>query len=155
MQNRFIKKWEQARRDQNDHYNRMQVDRLQNEINAYARSIEIEKRCMLEIETYSQDEMEAHKTQSIEWTKKFDVDLNKTEIDIQMAIAELERTKMNYKKTCETIQFRVQEMIDFIALKEERAAQKDSYMMKFIGEYRDRLLAKCKFISEFSDCQTG
>ncbi|XP_037049587.1 uncharacterized protein LOC119083878 [Bradysia coprophila] len=148
IQNRFIKKWEKARRDQNDHYNRMLVNSLENEVRTYARNIEDEKRCMLEIETYSQAEMDIHKAESIQWTEKFYVDLNKTEIDIQVALADLDRTKLNYEKTCEAITVRVQEMIDFVALKEERASQKDSAMMKFLEKHREHLLAKCRIFSE-------
>ncbi|KAG4066228.1 hypothetical protein HA402_000452 [Bradysia odoriphaga] len=148
IQNRFIKKWEKARRDQNDHYNRMLISSLETEVRTYARNIEDEKQCMLEIEKYSQAEMDIHKVESKRWTEKFDVDLNKTEIDIQVAIADLERTKLNYEKTCETIKIRVQEMIDFVALKEERAAQKDSAMVKFLEKHREHLLAKCRIFSE-------
>lgn len=148
MQNRFNKAWEKARRDQNAHFYRMLVDTLQDEINELSRKIKFENRCILEIETYSLAEMEMHKEESQRWTEKFDFDLNKTEIDIQVSIAELDRTKMNYEKTVDSIKYREQEMIDFIALKEERILQKDSDLMKLISKHRDHLLAKCQIFSE-------
>lgn len=150
MQNRFIKTWEEARRDQNDHFYRMLVGSLQNEIDEFTRKIAGENRCILETETYSLAEMETHKKESARWTEKFDVDINRTEIDIQMTVAELERTKTSYENTVESIKFREQEMIDFVALKEERAEQKDSDAMKFIYKHKDRLLAKCHIFSELA-----
>lgn len=126
----------------------MLVESLQNEINEYARKTKFESRCILEIEYYSLAEMEMHKEESQRWTDKFDFDLNKTEIDIQVSIAELDRTKMKYSSTVDSIKYRDQEMIDFVALKEERAMQKDSDLMKLISKYKDHLFGKCKIFSE-------
>lgn len=148
MQNRFNKTFEKARKDQNVHFYRMLVDSLQNEIDEYARKTKSENRCILEIEYYSLAEMEMHKAESQRWTDKFDFDLNKTEIDIQVSIAELDRTKMKYVSTVDSIKYRDQEMIDFVALKEERVRQKDSDLMKLISKYKDHLFEKCKIFSE-------
>lgn len=148
MENRFIKTWEKARRDQNDHFYRLLIGGLQNAIDEYSYKIVCESRSILEIETYSLAEMEMHKEESTRWSEKFDVDLNRTEIDIQMSTAELEGMKMKYENTVQSIEFRGQEMVDFVALKEERALQKDSNLMKLINNHKERLLAKCHIISE-------
>lgn len=126
----------------------MLIESLQNEINKFSRKIAFEKRCIVEIETYSLSESEMHKAESVRWSEKFDVDINKTEVDIQISTNELEAMKMNYENTVDSIKRRDQEMIDFIALKEERMLQKDSELMKLIYSYKDHLFAKCHIFSE-------
>lgn len=126
----------------------MLTDSLQDEINKYSRKIAFEKRCILEIENYSLSESEMHKAESVRWAEKFDVDINKTEVDIQISTNELEAMKMNYENTVESIKHRDQEMKDFIALKEERVLQKDSELMKLVYSYKDHLFAKCRIFSE-------
>lgn len=126
----------------------MLIGSLQDEVDKYSRKIECETRCILEIETYSLAEMTMHKEESTRWSEKFDFDLNKTEIDIQVSIAALEGVKVNYEKTVEAIKRRDQEMKDFVALKEERSLEKDSYMMNMIYRHKDHLLAKCHIFSE-------
>ncbi len=119
------------------------IDDLKNAIDNYSRNIELEKRCMIEIENYSIFEMEMHKAESIRWSEQFDADINRTEIDIQISTAELEGTKISFERTIRAIRLRDQEMFDFVALKEKRTAQKDSDLMKLIGAHRDHLLTKC------------
>lgn len=125
----------------------MLIGSLQDEIDKYSRKIECEKRCILEVESYSVSEMNMHQEESARWSEKFDFDLNKTEIDIQVATAESEGMKRNYEKTVESIKRREQEMIDFVALKEERNLEKDSYLMNMVYKHKDHLFAKCHIFS--------
>lgn len=128
----------------------MLIDNLEAEINKFLRNIEFEKRCILEIENYCLQEMEMHKAESIRWSEKFDVDINKTEIDIQKSTAELDAMKINYQNTVESIKHRDQEMKDFIALKDERKLQNDSVLTKLIYSHKDHLFAKCRILDELN-----
>lgn len=92
--------------------------------------------------------MDMHKEESAKWSEKFDVDINRTEIDIQKSTNELEAMKMSYENTVESIKHRDQEMKDFIALKEERKLEKDSVLMKLIYSHKDHLFAKLRIFSE-------
>lgn len=142
MKIRFNNNWEKTRRNEQVHFYRMLIEAAQNEIDKFSKKMSFENRCIMEIENHSLWEIEMHKHETTQWMEKYDDDLNKTEIDIQIAANDLEAMKMNYESIVENIKKREQDMKDFIALKEERLLQKDSALNKLILEYKNHLLGQ-------------
>ncbi|KAJ6642838.1 hypothetical protein Bhyg_07792 [Pseudolycoriella hygida] len=135
---RFIVTWEKARRDQNSHFCRIYVDCVWNELKEYLKKLKSEEDRILSIENFNSSEKETNAAETIHWSQMFYDDLNKAEIDIQVANTKLKRMKIDYQKIVEEIEYRDQAMTKHVAFKAERNLQKENESLKLIiNKYKD------------------